>query len=864
MPDEQTLPEESGLLYESKWNREQKDREQRYRLTLANAMQLDAGRGRRIAGVAAFTGLPEEVIDADLESLEAKVKTDKFNYDNYLAESPLWTEFASKNKYHLSVLEEDQKNMSGVERTLTAMGLGWESGWAMTELGNLQSRAMSLRAEGGDLTPEEKSLMEELEQLQVAHEFGASGGFAKFLVKNWKMMPTTFYTIKEGIDEAALGALAYGTVAMGATVSTGGVAAPSIIPSMLMGAGHGMLVGAGDAAFRLERGLAYGQFLDMGIPEKEARDMANVVGSVNAILEMTGFNKITKYMPGFRSINGVASRQLVAAALSRPTMRTAARQYAARYGEALGTEVLTEVLQETTNSLAGEYLKSQQRAAGDDRPQMQPMAWDEWQEMWVDIALETLQGAAIIAGAGPTYNFYVDSRRAAAANEQVAMFKALGNYTKESKVREEVPAKWKEWLDHLTESGDVKEIRIDGEGFKKYWQSKQMDPNKVAEKLGVKIPEEGALETDVIIPINAYAEQIAATEHHNGLIPDMRVHAEEATQREAEEWHKNKDMHIAEVEAAIGLEVDRTAQEKIEKDTLGMLMGEGKYNEAAAQKMAKLHSLVIINKAQQAGKDPVELHEETLAGIRAEVPAALAGRDVDMEIDPLIERIRAMDFPKYSDIFGDSLIDMIRESGGIQDQGGELSARDFGRQFVGVISKKGKTMDAIAEIAFEQGYITAHDQNLLMEAIDRELGGDQVFSRDAIVNTQLDELRAKMEQAAQWFDTEGMDLSEMTNAEVRDAIDGIKTLDQSSMSDLEAYTRLLAIAIREDPTVYWQALRKMPRLRDEQDFTSVTFTDKFIDEDGKTGTVKVNAQKAYDNAIERRNVLKRLLDCVNG
>lgn len=864
MPDEQTLPEESGLLYESKWNREAKEREQRYRLTLANALQLDAGRGRRIAGVAAFTGLPEEVIDADLDNLETKVKADQFNYDNYLAESPLWTEFASKNKYHLSVLQEDQKNMGGIERTLTAMGHGWDSGWAMTELGNLQSRAMSLRAEGGDLTPEEKSLMEELEQLQVAHEFGASGGFAKFLVKNWKMMPTTFYTMRESIDEAALGALAYGTVAMGITGVTGGVTSPAILPSMAMGAGHGMLVGGAEAAFRLERGLAYGQFLDMGIPEKEARDMANIVGGVNAVLEMTGFAKVTKYMPGFRSINGVAARQLVSAALSRPTFRTAARQYAARYGEALGTEVLTEVLQETSNSLGGEYLKSQQRAAGDDRPQMQPMVWEEWKEMWVDVAMETLQGAALLTATGPSYNFYIDSRRALAANEQVAKFKALGNYATESNVREEVPTKWKEWLDHLTENGDVKEIRVDGEGFKKYWQSKKLDPNKVAEKLGVKIPEQGALETDVIIPINAYAEQIAATEHHNGLIPDMRVHAEANTQRESEQWHKDKDKHIADVEAAIGLEVDRTAQQQIEKDTLGMLMGEGKYNEAAATKMAKLHSLVIINKAQQAGVDPVKLHEETLAGIRAEVPAALAGRDIDMEVDPLIERIRAKDFPKQREIFGDSLIDLIREVGGVQDQGGELSARDFGKQFVGAISKKGKTLDAVAEIAFEQGYITAYDQDLLMEAIDRELSGEQVFSRNAVVNTQLDELRAKMEQAAQWFDTEGMDLTEMTNAEVREAIDGIKTLEQSSMSDLEAFTRLLGIALNEDPNLTGEVMRKMPRMAEEQDFSSVTFTDKFVDEDGKTGTAKVNAQDAYDNAIKRRNVLKRLLDCVNG
>lgn len=864
MPDEYALSEEGSISYESKWNREEKEREQRLRLSIANSLQLDPERGRRISSVAGLTGLPDEVIDADLENLETKLKVDEFNYENYLAESPEWTEFASKNKYHLAVLKESQKEMSGVERTWQAMGLGWESGWAMTELGNLRSQQMSLKAQGSDLTPEQIEQMDELRQLQVEHEFGAAGGFGKFLVKNWKMMPTTFYTMRESVDEAAMGALAYGSTAAAINAWEGPIAGIPIAGSMLMGAGHGMLIGGGEAAFRLERGLAYDQFLEMGIPEKDARDAANMVGGVNAVLEMVGFNKVTKYIPGFRQINGVAARQLVSAALSRPTMRTATRQYAARYGEALGTEVLTEVLQESSNIFFGEMLKEQQRGRGDLRPEMEAMTWDEMTDAWTDIALETLQGAALISGVGPTYNFYVDSRRAAAANEQVAKFKALGTYTKEAKVREEAPAKWREWLNHLTEKGDVKEIRIDGEGFKTYFQSQNLDPQEVADRLGVKIPTDENLDTDVVIPIEVYAEYLAATEHHNGLIPDMRVHASDGTQREAAAWHKDKDKHIAAVEKAIGKEMDRTVQEEIEKDTLGMLLGEGKYNEAAATKMAKLHSLVMVNKGLQTNQDPMALHKRTLAGIRNQIPESMQESDVDMDRDPMIERIRTQDFPAMREIYGDSLIDMIRKSGGILDEGGELSGRDFGKQFVGVISKEGRSFDAIAELAYEGGYITEYDQNALQEAIDKELSGEQIFSRLATVNEELREQRAMMEQAEQWFEAEGIDLNQMSNADVRTAIEGIKTLEQSSMSDLEAWTRLVGLSMNHDASVLAAAEMSMPRVADEQDFSSITFTDKFITEDGKTGTYTQNAQDAYDEAVNDRNLLNQLTDCING
>jgi hypothetical protein len=861
--------EEIGVAGESPWNRSRRLRDQELRLNLANQLQIPRDEAVRLSRLSSATGLPEEVISADIDNIERQVKTQQFDYRTYLNEAPAWTEFASKNKYHLSVLEDDMKDMGGFERAWTSLGMNWDAGWAMTELGNLQSQAMTMRSNGQEPDEAHLAQIEELKQIQVNHNFGAEPGIVKFLAKNLKMMPTTLYTFLEAKEEMAVGALAYGSVAAYAGQNPALVAFPEEIATvpaaMGMGAFHGLTVGGAEAAFRLERGLAYDQFLELGIPEQDARDYANMVGGVNAVLEMVGFNKVTKFIPGFREINGVASRQLIDQALKTTTMRTATRNVVARFGEALGTEVVTEILQETSNMLAQEHLKALQREGGNDSHLMTAMSWEEWKENWAEIAVETLQGAAIMSGIGPTFNFYLDSKRAAANREEVAKLKALGTYATNSKTREEVPEKWREWLDHLTEKGDVTEVGIDAEGWKTYWQSIDIDPEEMAAKLGVKLPLEGALDTDVVIPLKNYAEMLGATEHHDKLIPNMRLHKDSMTQVEADKWLKDKDQHIAEMEKALGAELDVTVQEAIEEDLTGELIAGGRYTKDAAQKMAKLHSLVIINHAREAGMDPMELHKQTLAGIRNEVPDALAGGNVDIEMDPLLDRIRAQDFPAQRDIFGGgTLIDLMRKHG-VTDEGGELAGRDFGKQFPGVLSKTGLSIDGIAEYAVDQGFITAYDSDLLLEAIDKELAGEQVFSIYADVNEEVRALNDLMQRTDRWLEQEGIDIQEMTNQEVREAIKGIKTLDQSTpMSDLEAYTRLLGIAVDHDPTMTGTLMRQLPRVAAEQDFSSITFTDKFTDSNGKTGTSKVNAQVAFDEAANDAKVLKRLMDCMNG
>lgn len=74
-----------------------------------------------------------------------------------------------------------------------------------------------------------------------------------------------------------------------------------------------------------------------------------------------------------------------------------------------------------------------------------------------------------------------------------------------------------------------------------------------------------------------------------------------------------------------------------------------------------------------------------------------------------------------------SVLDFLRSKGGIQDQGGELSAKDLDKNLKPfqkkVISEKGLTLDDAAELAHEEGLIPSRDIGQLLDAIDKEARG---------------------------------------------------------------------------------------------------------------------------------------------
>ena len=871
--------------------KQREDQQQRLRLDTANRLQIDADRSDRIWAVAAKTRLPMEVVDSDLDNLEAKLKVEEFNYEDYTAKdlasaeygevirgnqgSPIFNKFAAENPYNFAVMKRDRVHMNRFEKTVNSMWLKARSGWAMGEMGNLVTRELS-----GNALPDDDKRRKEMRQLLAGGDFNA-GPWAKFLTGFSEQAALFAHTTYDSADEMLAGAIAGGV-----SGAYAGSLNPWAIATVPLGAIAGATTGASAAfavargweSFELERGLAYDQYIQLGIDKNEALTMANMVGAINAPLEYIGMGALTKRIPGVKRFMQNHTDKVVSRIFNSPKFTHAAARFTVAYGESVGTEIITEILQETTTMLGQERLKTAAREAGDTRPEMTAQTDAEFWDSLGEIAVETIYAVALMGAGGPVMNFYADSKNSYAAMQQQQQWAALGETAKDSVTRKKAPDAWKEFVSRVQKDGPLKEIRISVEGWRTYWQSKEIDPDEAAKKLGVDLPSADATDTDLVLPFDVFIDKIAPTEHLGGLMKDLRIREDEMTGREAEQWMADRKEKLKEIKEALGDAYDPSVEERIVDDLVPQLISVG-HTPDAAKDIATFHAGNTINLALKGKLDPWDYYKATLHGVFREVPEPLtaAGEDIDMDMDPILDAIRSGNFPKQREIYGDSLIDLIRSSGGIKDDGGEISARDLNKIRPGTVSNEGKSIDAMAELAYEAGYIAEFDESMFLEALDREISGDAVFSKNADVNTGLEEVLGQLERAASFLDEEGIDLNTLSNAQVRKYLEGLKTLEQSDVDSLKEWSDLVMAVTQaneqalsgttlqpgEVDTLLAKAEASSPRVSGAQDFKDVKLTDRVL-YNGKPKTVVYSAQEAYAEAIKERNILKRLAKCLNG
>lgn len=852
--------------------RDQLERQRKARLESANAQQYDYEESARIFGIEAVTDLPYDVVKADLPNLEKQVKANEFSFDQYtdaINGAPVFNEFAAAHPYHLSVLDRDKKNLTGIERALNPIFLGYDAGWAMTEISEIRDRQLT-NFENPD-NEADRARLEELGKFMEGGSFGADAWYEKMFVETARQVPIQAWLMGESLDEMAIGAgvgAAYGG-AMGA--GAGGVGAlPGAVIGAKVGAWRGFAVGRTEAAFRLERGLAYDEYLGMGLNEEDARWAATAVGGVNAALESIGMGAITKRLPGFNRIMNDRVGGVIVSTLSKPTFRHAAARASLMYGETIATELVTEVMQEATLMAAGELLKSYERDRGNLDPSMKAMESDEFWDRVGEIATHTLYGTALIGGLGPGTNFYGDAKRSWQAKQLGAAWDAMGEGAKNSETRKNAPTKYKEFVERLT--GKHGKILIEARRFIDYFQEQGMDPEEVAGSVGVTAEALGSAEVgglDIEIPVGDYLDKIAPSEHHNALSRDLKSHSDQMSHNEGVAFDKHLKTAMKEMQDLAAKEDPAAAAEdaKIMEDMKQQLVAAGISPEAAEHKAMLM--VGIPNLARRAGKDPMTFFNERFGGVIAQTNAQMRAEkeDVDIFVDPYLDRIRAGDMPQQRDIFGPSIVDRMKALGGLAPDP-ELDARDIKLSVRGLIKEAGDTLDGIAETLVEEGYIAARDPELVIEALERELEGDLVFGNQFNVKTDQQELLGQLEQLASILDQYGIDPSELTNAEIRQKMSEIESFYQTDkgleVTDLELLTKLAFSTAQHDPQMLAKLELALPRLAPTQDFGDVKFTDEYTLPDGRKVTRTRAANKEFTMAKKRKNVLDKLKECLGG
>lgn len=735
------------------------------RQAVSAAVDADPERRARAIEYAERYNLPTSVVERNLDIIERQDKVERNDYDELLDKMPRAAEWMQESPDNAAVAVDDLDTLSTLEALTSAITTGYRHGRETNELG-YHGYAVA----GGVRDPSVFRRIEALER-DLSAVPGGRGFSAQWVYPAAKFIGQFFDSGVRSLNTALGGSITGGTSAFIAGQAGPQALLPEEIVTVPAGAVAGFTAGLGAGYFKesytIESGHAYLELSRVRgengeqIDEETKRAGSVFVGMVNGTLELLGVSAIAAPVKqAFKKWFSDSAKD----ALVKPTMRAAVKEFGKNYAKAIAGEVTTEVLQETNNIFVEEVAKL--ATEGDfEMLSNSPEEREAAIARLIETASETFRGMALVGLPGASINLATDVRNVSRARENERFFQALGESATNSKLRERLPAKLAEVVERMTKDGPVENVYVPIEAWQTYFQGVAVDPRAVAvEILGSADAYDVAIQTgeDLKIPMGRYAAKVAGTDHHKGLTPDLRLHPDEMTAREAEAFTESLKAESQQTEAG-----EDTSAPSIRDDVVGQLVGLG-FERGTAEAYADLYESTFRTLGKRAGVDPMALYRRYGLSIERPAPDALRKGDTDA-LDILIDRLRKGDIPKDRDIYGPSLVDFLREGGGLQDQGGELSARDVQKAVRGLVKETGRTLDDAAEQAAEAGYIDERDPNKLLEALDVELRGERVSARGR-VNTQLLDIATAIEQLEEYLGQRGVNLSEADNKAIKELL----------------------------------------------------------------------------------------------
>jgi hypothetical protein len=778
----------------------QGDQAQALQGAMAGAVNTQPDVEAKLRQLSKQVGVPLDSVRLDPPQAERRAAIGSIDYGRMVRDNPITANFLTEQA---AVARDDVGTLTRIERAFTAFGQGISKGSLQEDLGPLHYKAMV-----GTITPAEqarrKQLSDEMKALDALPEKGDSP-------LSW-FLNVTGYTGRQmvtSVTQAAPGALAGAT----AGAAVGGLAAPvapvTATGGAILGARAGYITMSTVYNYKTEAGFAFDEFEGLKdvngkpMPRDVAQGAAAAVGLLNAGLETVGELALLKLVPGLDKLMAGGSKQAIKALLQRPTFRAAIADAGKRWMKAASIEGLTEGLQEITVILGREL--AQGVTPGQQFPAT-PIERD------VERVLQaTAEGAAGAAGVGAPATGVragMNIREVRIAQRNQDFMTALGESAQASKLRERLPEVFRDFVKKAREGGPVENVYIPADQFARYFQSQNVDPAAVAAEVGAaNFAEAAAAGTDVVIPLENYAEKLAATQHHAGLMQDVKLHQGDLTMREAKAMEQRQQELQAELEAMIDAESGQVATpviEQLKQEVMGELVG--RFERSTAEAYATTYAKSIATLAQRAGVDPMELHRTYGLRVVTPLPDILQQQpNIDTALDPLLDRLRAADIPTEAAAFGPSLFEFIRDRGGLQPVG-ETKAMDENvsrRAFQKKITQaNGMSLDTAMEAAVEAGYFMQRGDEMLgetelLDALAEDVTGNRQFSPQ-FRNEQAAALREQLTALAQFIEQMGGDVANMDNAALKALI--LKASEQTGEDgqqfDQAAVERLQMVAER--------------------------------------------------------------------
>jgi hypothetical protein len=603
-----------------------KEEEERIRKNLEHAYDADPNEEAEVQELSELSGVGNETARNLKPELDKEKKIQELDIPNLQRRAPVTAKKISEPDFAM-VGSDDIRTLEGIEWLLAAIPKAWQQGQEQVELADIGLRQLS-GGEGflDDVTEEDLRRAKELEERQstwLGDESWVEGG----LVEAVRLLPQMLemgenaltFGIPVGTANAGLALLA-GQAGPQAGVLEELVTVPT---AFLAGFIPAAKYGASWTAFKLEAGLAYRELDHLtdaqgkGMDETTKRVAAVGIGTINAALETFSVAKGVKWAGGDKILDAV-NRKSIKEVMKKPTVKKAFGELGRRYALTHITEVSTEIAQESTNIILTELAKE---FSGQD---FEGVTLDEVGERLTGIAVKTAQAMMFLGAPGVSANFAHDLHQVKKSKQNQAIFQALGDISKDSTLHKRIPKKLEEAIAEMKERGDISEIGIPAEEFIKYFQENtefQLDSPDAFDlfsKLNIeKNTVQEAIERggDILIPLEKFVAHIAPSEHLAGLMPDLRMHPGDLTQREASAIEADLKERMDRLQERDDVDQERMAeldkQEQAVKNQFKQALIDAGTAPQVAEQQAQVHAAMLRTAAENTpGADILSLMQD--------------------------------------------------------------------------------------------------------------------------------------------------------------------------------------------------------------------------------------------------------------
>lgn len=417
-----------------------------------------------------------------------------------------------------------------------------------------------------------------------------------------------------------------------------------------------------------------------------------------------------------------------------------------------------------------------------------------------EAALQTALG--VVGGAGGTVSIVGAMQRAADATAKVSNRVADARQARAersfldqaakaadgSKLKQRDPEAFRELIREHAEDEGAASVFIPGSAIRSFQQSDGYDAD--VDPFDPSTWEEAeATGGDVVMPIEDFLTDIVGTPAWDAIKDDVRLSQGGMSTREAQDFEASMDDVMAQLgeEAAASERADakqRTVREKLTDQVAGM------FGESYTSPVARQYAEISVQRAQtRAARLGLELTGDEFDSleVRQVLPEGVAQAVQADRLDLVINAMRKGADPEYG--VGPSLLEFIRQRGGVNDTGGDLASMGVPKRFLrdfdprqgafGGISGAGDFgLDNTLQAAISAGYFpdlanaeneagpSTIDTQRLLDAIAEEVAG-----RPSFAEVRTDDVRAAADELRQMLEEAGYSPSEMTDAEVRAAVD---------------------------------------------------------------------------------------------